>query len=470
MQQAVLHHFPDAQVAYKFTNRSKNMRFTRSSIAQIQKHIDGLQDLALAPLEDRWLAARCPYLSAQYRAYLRTYRFRPSEQVELQFEPEGNGTQSTKGTADGVAVASVAASHGEEEEWGQLHIMVRGKWADVILYEVPLMAIVSATYFTVVDQQWSLRGQRALARQKGSTLVKAGIRFSEFGTRRRRSYEAQRLVVQGLIQGEKDAVAAVRGSASPGKMMGTSNVHFAQLYDLMPVGTMAHEWTMGIAALQGYAHVNLRALQYWDAVYSPPHFVPASPAHDLTIALTDTFSTRVFWEDLLSSDEGREIAKRWRGLRQDSGDSKEFARYAKAEYTKLGVDPKSKVVIYSDGLDVERCLDLAAFSEEIGIGAGFGVGTYLTNDFRRDEHADADLGAAAAADPDDAAWISRAHKDFPTSKALNIVIKLNSINGRSAVKISDDLTKNTGDHEEVRLCKRRFGLEAEGTELKVEDA
>lgn len=209
-----------------------------------------------------------------------------------------------------------------------------------------------------------------LAKGKARQLVSNGIRFSEFGSRRRRSYDSHRLCIEGLLAGEQEVLSS--SAPNKGKLLGTSNVHFAQKYNLTPIGTVAHEWTMSLAALEGYDHVNLRALQLWDQVYAPPGFVPNSPSHDLTIALTDTFSTKVFFDDLCSKPEGKEIAKRWRGLRQDSGDSKAFAIKAKEVYESLGIDPKSKVVIYSDGLNVDKCIELAKFSEELGIGAGFG--------------------------------------------------------------------------------------------------
>jgi len=214
-----------------------------------------------------------------------------------------------------------------------------------------------------------------LAEEKAKRLVSAGIKFAEFGSRRRRSYETHKVVIQGLLKGEFEALAQHASSKTAdgpngastsrlnkpaGKLLGTSNVHFAQLFDLPPSGTVAHEWTMAIAALEGYDGVNLTSLRKWDEVYAPPAFTPSSPAEDLTIALTDTFSTEVFWRDVFSEvqgegekgkgkGKGKEILGRWRGLRQDSGDSKAFARRAKENYEKLGVDPKSKVIIFSDG-------------------------------------------------------------------------------------------------------------------------
>ncbi|GAC96049.1 predicted nicotinate phosphoribosyltransferase [Pseudozyma hubeiensis SY62] len=404
MQQAVLRHYPSTRVAYKFTNRSAStMKFTRSAVDLIRRHVDNLVHLSLTSDERSWLEKTCPYLRPDYLDYLEAFRFQPSTQVQVNFVPTGDG------------------------EWGDLSLKVSGVWSDVIFYEVPLMAIVSEVYFSTVDTNWSLEGQHQQAFGKAFQLTSHGIRYSEFGTRRRRSYQTHRIVIQGLISGDSSA------SSPTGKLLGTSNVHFAHLYNLIPIGTVAHEWTMAIAALEGYAHSNLKALQLWDSVYSPPDFVPNSPTHDLTIALTDTFSTGVFWNDLLDNPSGIEIARRWRGLRQDSGDSKAFAQKALQAYAQIGVDPSTKVVIYSDGLNVERCLELAAYSKQIGIGAGFGVGTSFTNDFKQ-------------------------RGSGEKSKPLNIVIKLDSVEDRPVVKISDELTKNTGDPAEVLAVKRRFGI------------
>ncbi|KAF6766877.1 Nicotinate phosphoribosyltransferase family [Kalmanozyma brasiliensis GHG001] len=405
MQQAVLRHYPHTRVAYRFTNRAAStMKFTRTAVDRIRGHIEKLVHLKLEKDERAWLEKTCPYLRKDYLDYLEAFRFDPANQVSVDF----------------------VATDGE---WGDLSLKVQGVWSDVIFYEVPLMAIVSEVYFSTVDTEWSLEGQFEQAQRKATQLTSQGIRYSEFGTRRRRSYQTHRLVLEGLVAGD----AASSSSSTSGKLLGTSNVHFAHLFDLVPIGTVAHEWTMAVAALEGYAHSNLTALQLWDAVYSPPDFVPNSPTHDLTIALTDTFSTNVFWADLLDNPAGIEIAKRWRGLRQDSGDSKAFAQKALQAYRSIGVDPSTKVVIYSDGLDVERCLELAQYSKEIGIGAGFGVGTSFTNDFRKREGEE-------------------------KSKPLNIVIKLDSVEGKPVVKISDELTKNTGDPAEVLAVKRRFGI------------
>lgn len=120
--------------------------------------------------------------------------------------------------------------------------LVEGPWNTVILYEVPLLSILSEAYFKFVDTAWDYTGQRLLAKQKGLQLLSEGIAFSEFGTRRRRSYDNHKIVVQGLI----DARNHLTGDGTlRGKLTGTSNVHFAMMFGLNPVGTIAHEWIMG---------------------------------------------------------------------------------------------------------------------------------------------------------------------------------------------------------------------------------
>lgn len=305
--------------------------------------------------------------------------------------------------------------------WGGLEILIVGKWLHVILYEVPVMAIVSETYFQTVDTDWRPDGQQARAAEKAHTLLTQGVMLSEFGTRRRRSLKTHEAVIAGLL----DAHRALAETPGAGRLLGTSNLYLARQFQLAAVGTVAHEWTMAIAAIHGYEHSNLRALELWDAVYQPPAFTPTRPNDNLTIALTDTFSTRVFWDDLLASEHGVEMLRRWRGVRQDSGDARMFVRHALDVYRRIGVDPGEKLVIFSDGLNVPKCLALQAYAQEAGIRAGFGVGTNLTNDF------------------------DKASRPTEKSRALNMVLKLDSINGHPTVKISDELTKNTGDADEI---------------------
>jgi len=305
-------------------------------------------------------------------------------------------------------------------ELGDLEIEFKGLWAETILYETPAMAIVSEAYFLHVDTDWNLDGQEELAFQKGKTMYEAGIALSEFGTRRRRSYDAQHLVMQGLIRAHHDRAESVSGA-----LAGTSNVHFAHKYDLKPIGTIAHEWTMGIGAYRGYERANLDALEMWEQVY------PTTVSNELHIALTDTFTSAVFFKDFARNPG---LALRWRGVRQDSGDPIAFIHQARSAYEDIGIDHSQKLVVFSDGLKMDRCLQIKKVADQVGFKlAAFGVGTWLTNDFKSSSTGE-------------------------TSKALNIVIKLASINDRPCIKISDDITKNTGDKTSVLFVKQTFGI------------
>ncbi|KIO23283.1 hypothetical protein M407DRAFT_244820 [Tulasnella calospora MUT 4182] len=196
------------------------------------------------------------------------------------------------------------------------------------------------------------------------------------------------------------------------------------MFNLMPIGTIAHEWMMGIAAVKGYEQANLLALELWEDVY------PTTVSNSLHIALTDTFTSPVFFKSLLQNPD---LAVRWRGLRQDSGDPLDFIPQAKAAYEKLGINPKDKLVVFSDSLDVDKCFKIKTASDEVGFQSSFGVGTSLTNDFKK---------------------LSSGEK----SKPLNIVIKLGSIDGKECIKISDDIMKNTGDKAAVRQIKEILGV------------
>ncbi|KIO16104.1 hypothetical protein M407DRAFT_86379, partial [Tulasnella calospora MUT 4182] len=390
MQQAVLHHFPEAQVEYRFTNRSKGMRFNTACIDAIVEAINRLEDISLTKDERSWLESNCTYFRPEYLDYLQKFRFRPKEQVTVRYLPSL-----------------------DNPGFGDLELEFRGLWTETILYETPVMAIVSEAYFNHVDTDWSLTGTEELAYQKGKTLFQGGIALSEFGARRRRSYDSQKLVVEGLLRAHREFSAT-----SKGRLTGTSNVHFAHMFNLMPIGTIAHEWMMGIAAARGYERANLLALELWEEVY------PTTLSNSLHIAPTDTFTSPVFFNTLLLNPG---LAARWRGLRQDSGNPLDFIPLAKAAYEKLGINPRDKLIVFSDSLDVEACLKIKKATDEVGFQSSFGIGTFLTNDFKK---------------------LSNSERSMP----LIMVIKLRLIDGKECIKISDDVTKASADNRPSFFC------------------
>ncbi|EEB87499.1 hypothetical protein MPER_15133, partial [Moniliophthora perniciosa FA553] len=186
MQQAVLHHFPSTSASYRFTNRDKpHVTFSRACYESFKSSVSRMSSpddeqpkltpsfleftqLRLTPDERIWLAETCPFFTQDYLDYLQNYRFKP-EQVDIQFTP-----------ADGQDSDSQ-----DPKARGHIDITATGLWDETILWEVPLMACLSETYFMIDDQDWNYDSQEEMAFEKGKVLIEAGCVFNEFGTRRR---------------------------------------------------------------------------------------------------------------------------------------------------------------------------------------------------------------------------------------------------------------------------------------------
>ena len=270
MQCAVLKYFNKAQVEYSFTNRTPQMRLTRPAFEWLQEQVKKLGNIRITEDELRFLQKQCRYFSQTYLAYLKDFHLRPEKQVVLSLENE------------------------DDTGHGDLHIVVYGLWVETILYEIPLLALTSEAYFRFCNTDWDYDGQEEKAYKKGRELFDHGCLVSEFGSRRRRSYKTHDLVMKGLVR------ASQTGEPS-GKLTGTSNVHFAMKYGVAPVGTVAHEWYMGIAALlDNYETANEMANRYWLGTFGEGV---------LGIALTDTFGTPDFFKAFKKQDSS--IHDRW---------------------------------------------------------------------------------------------------------------------------------------------------------------
>ncbi|GJD02592.1 nicotinate phosphoribosyltransferase [Colletotrichum higginsianum] len=360
-----------------------------------------LGNISLSDEEFRFLKTHCDYLTDDYVRFLKDFRLRPREQAVATFHPVGADTGAES-----------------DSDIGELHVEIKGAWLDTILYEIPLLALTSEAYFRFMDTDWTYDGQEDQAFAKGMRLLDAGCTFSEFGTRRRRDYHTQALVFRGLVKASKEA----EKQGLKGKLTGTSN------------------WFMGIAAIHDdYKAATELALRYWVGCFGGK----------LGIALTDTFGTQEFLRafsqpvrpvdgdgndtSFKTPDGSRPLtyAELFQGVRQDSGDPADYVKMLRQYYDSQGIKDK-KTMVFSDSLNIERCLEYKAISEEAGFTPTFGVGTFLTNDFTH---------------------LKTGTKSVP----LNIVIKLSSANGRPAIKISDNIGKNTGDKETVNKVKSQLG-------------
>ncbi|PWY86823.1 nicotinate phosphoribosyltransferase [Aspergillus heteromorphus CBS 117.55] len=446
MQCAILKYFPDVYVTYSFTNRTPQMKLTRGAYKWLLAQIDVLANIRVTKEEIEFLKRRCPYFSDAYLNYLTTFKLKPSEQIQVHFTP----VQDT----------------GRDDDEGNVDYVIKGVWVETILYEIPLLALTSQAYFMFTDKDWDYTGQQERAYRKGCVLLENGCIFSEFGSRRRRDYHTHDLVMKGLSQAAEEG----KKQGWKGQLTGTSNVHFAMKYDVAPVGTVAHEWYMTIAAItDDYVNANEMALRYWLGCFGEGV---------LGISLTDTFGTPAFLDafrkpipaftsagvgavsttasgastttestiqseakteapiaaplhDAQGEHPNKTYAQVYTGVRQDSGDPTYFVKMVRDFYDREGITDR-KTVVFSDSLNIESCLEYKVIAEEAGFNPTFGVGTFFTNDYTNNSNGE-------------------------KSKPLNIVIKIATANGRPAVKLSDNMGKNTGDKDLVQKVKKQLG-------------
>ncbi len=367
MQNAVVKLFPSQIVKYEFINRGKH-HFPEGFAEELRKAVNAMAELKLTRDEKKYMAKTCPYIDLPYLDFLEGYHYDPSEVHIFQDENE-------------------------------LKVSVEGLWYRTILWEVPLLALISELHYEMNKMERNSNEiviQKTL--EKASQLNKLGVTFAEFGTRRRHSYKVQDLVVDSLIKSQNS------------KFIGSSNVHFAMKYGVKPIGTHAHEWFMFHAAEYGFKMANELALEHWVDVYRG----------DLGVALSDTYTTDVFFQQF-----DKKFAKLFDGVRHDSGDPLEFADKTIAHYQNNGINPLFKYIIFSDGLNLEKVEDITKYCEG-KIGISFGIGTNLTND----------VGL----------------------KPMNIVMKLIGVQANNGewiptVKLSDERGKYTGDPKMIELAK-----------------
>ena len=381
MMAAVAQLFPRKKVKYQFINRGKTP-FPEGFAAELREQVGAMSNIRLTPEEKEFLQKKCWYLPPTFLDLLEGYRYNPSEVGIIQ-----NG--------------------------GDLIITIEGYWYKTILWEVPLMALISELYFKMTHPEGIAKQRRELEKKnlgKAQEFAKNLVKVADFGTRRRYSFENQLNVCKDLLSFHN----------SKSFFVGTSNPLIAMMLDIPALGTHAHEWVSGIAAMKGYAHANREMMDAWMSVYEG----------DLGTALTDTFGVDAFLNDFTTL-----YAKLFDSVRHDSGDPYKFVDKMVAHYKKLRIDPMSKTIIFSDGLTIELSIKLAEYCEG-KIMCSFGIGTHLTND----------VGV----------------------KPLNIVIKMIMIDGMHVIKLSEDHAKAVGDEETIAHAKFVNGIKDETPEAVID--
>lgn len=363
--------YPWSHVKYEFINRGKT-EFPAGFADKLRMEVDLMSNLKLTKDEKAFIEKRCYFFDPVFIDFLEGYRYAPEEVQIIQ-------------------------------EGGDLKVTVEGFWYRTVLWEVPLMALISELYFQMTGAEPLDVEEKAT--KKAQRLTDIEVDYSEFGTRRRFSFDVQDKVVECLKNN------------SGNFFKGTSNVFLAMKHNTTPIGTMPHEWFMYHGALFGYRAANIKALEAWVQVFQG----------SLGITLTDTYTTNSFFKSFSLKQ-----AKLFDGVRCDSGDPIEFTDKTIRFYEENRIDPTSKTVVFSDSLNLEEVKRIKQHVDG-RIHDTYGIGTFFTND----------VGV----------------------KPLNIVIKLSDVKDdpkaeyNKAVKISDVQGKNTGDAKEVEICKLTLGLE-----------
>ena len=376
MGQAIFHQASEYETTWSFKCRNKDVVFTPEMVAEIREQIQAFCNLRFAEDELQYLAS-IKWLKKSYINHLRLWK------------PNFNDFDIREGGNNGLVIEA------------------KGTWLDTSMYEIPTLAIVNEVYFRFRDDYDALLESSKERTRAKADLLRTGVYwlpvFSEFGLRRRLCSEAQEYAIKEFSNLDNHDILR-------SFFVGTSNVYLAKKYGVKPVGTMAHEWLMCMGQgnrLYDVAHGNKVALDAWIKEYGVEN----------GIALTDCITTDCF---LLDFD--KPMATLFSGVRHDSGDPFIWGDKMIDHYTRLGIDPKTKTLLFSDSLNFEKADKIARYFQGKAKVA-FGIGTYIAND--------------TYAEP------------------LNIVMKVTECNGGPVAKISDTAGKGMcKDQEYVDYLQR----------------
>ena len=397
MAQSVFRHQPDANVTFSLINRTKDVKLAELvDEGELREQLDHIRSLSLSRGESTWMRGNLFY---------------------------GKRSMFQHDFMEWLENLRLPAYHLEKYD-GQYQLTFEGKWCDVMLWEVPALAVLMELRSrAVLKKMGKFELQILYARAMNRVWEKIqklramdNLAIADFGTRRRHGYLWQDWCVQAMKEGLGD------------RFVGTSNCHIAMRQQVEAIGTNAHELPMVYSALaendEELANAPYRVLEDWQVEHDG----------NLLIILPDTYGTKGFFE------RAPDWLQNWTGARIDSGDPVEAANLVIKWWKNNGQDPQEKRLIFSDGLSVERISALhAQFADQTKI--SFGWGTLLTNDFR----------------------------DLTNNDALapfSMVCKAIAANGKPTVKLSDNPRKAMGPASEIERYKRVFNV-GEQTEEDV---
>ena len=380
-QYYILETYPRAEVEYTFFDRNRQ-KYPEGFAALLMEQIRYMREVAVTDEEIAFMERKCQFLPKWYFTFLKGYRFNPGE---------------------------VSVSQDEE---GCLAITVKGKWFSAIMWEMPVLSCVSELMHRLrgdIDRyDEALEEERA--RAKAERIFGSGLVLGDMGTRRRMSFAHHDMVIRVMKEVWESR------TDWPGRFTGTSNVWLAMKYDLVPLGTMSHQLISFEENVSGLFECNFNVMKKFSDVFDG----------DNGIYLYDCFGDKVFFGNL-----SKRMAMMYKGLRVDSGDEFEQTDRIIAKYEDLGIDPATKQVCYSNGLDIDKAIKIHEYVNG-RVQDSYGVGTFLTCD-------------VTGCDP------------------MNIVLKLTR--GRiterrewhDCVKLSCNTTKTLGNEEKCRYLLKLLG-------------
>ncbi|MBR3681852.1 MAG: nicotinate phosphoribosyltransferase [Tidjanibacter sp.] len=371
-------HYPNAWGRFTFHDRN-DTEYTEEFVASLKEEFAHLATLSLQQEEFDWAVGTIGYIPRCFWEWLRQFRFEP-EKIGVWLDGEHH-----------------------------LHIEVADAMYKVTFYEIPILAIVSELYHRHQGDGYQSRNELLEAmtprmEQKVALASKHNLYFADFGMRRRFNTQSEEVVVEYM-------------KAHCPTFTGTSTVSLAMKYNIRPIGTMAHECFMFQAAVHTPKEANYEVMEQWVDVYDG----------NLGTVLTDTYTVDAFLRNF-----SMKLAKLYDGVRHDSGDPKLFGDKIIRKYESYGIDPLSKTIVFSDGLDFATAAEIKEyFAGRIKV--TFGIGTNLTC-------------------------------DLPDVRPMNIVMKLKEcrINERQpiygCVKLSDVTGKAIGTREDIENYKYQLGI------------
>lgn len=331
-QYYILKTYPRAEVEYKFFDRN-HTKYPKGFGKLLQEQVNYMENVVITDEEIAFMKAKMYYLPLWYFTFLKGYRFNPKEVTINQYDE------------------------------GYLDISVRGKWFSAIMWEMPLLSCISELIHTINEDadKYDLRTEYWKSYDKMTKALDNGLIISDMGTRRRFSYQHHYNVIRSFVEASEKAKEEL---GCFGKFVGTSNVWFAKEFGLTPIGTMSHQIISFEETVSGVFECNNQVMSKWSECYDGLNGT----------YLYDCFGDKVFFNNFQTK-----YAKLFDGLRVDSGDEFEQTEKIIQKYQALNIDPTTKSVVYSNGLNLDKALEIHKFANG-RVKDSYGIGTFFTCD------------------------------------------------------------------------------------------